>query len=285
MPLTRAEQDTTLSIIKSYLDEHLPSLHIHDVNAFPQFSYSKDVPEVSVIYSGDGNALDPEMQGNIYRGIGPRLLDNGINHMPSIRYISNDAKTAAFNAWSNALTWVHRSSSDARVYYSPMPEVTYPQLDFTWPQPTVRLFSKHPNTEPTMVGISVRPDPTSDIMHLSHEDQIAHLTATGMSAENINQLDSLTDQWLSETEQDRLDSLAQNFTSENRNDSELFQEWMDDRTVIRLAELLEWLSLPDYPLGATYLMSRALESCITAHMMASLMREPVPVISPEDESD
>ena len=87
MPITDAEQKAAERIIKSYLDEHLPSqIRIFTVKATPQFAYDDEFLDVSVIYEGDYKYLDPNMLNRVYRNIEPRLLEDGVIHRPSIGY-------------------------------------------------------------------------------------------------------------------------------------------------------------------------------------------------------
>lgn len=242
----------------------MPSpIHIHDIKLSPQIVYGEDFLDFAVIYEGHGQALHPDLQSDVFRNIAPQLLRNGIPSPRTIHYIPIHANTAAFNSRST----VHVST----IWPSLTQELTLPQLEHT--------ISESPPADAT-----ARPDTTYEFTCLPHEDQIAYLLDTGMSSEQVRQLNELYHQWLSDTEQDRLDSLAHEFTSENRNPSDLFQEWMNDWTVIGLAQSLGQVSLSDYRLAAAYMMSRALARCISAHLMASAMRQPVPLIGPEDES-
>lgn len=87
MPITDAEQKAAERIIKSYLDEHLPSqIRIFTVKATPQFAYDDEFLDVSVIYEGDRRHLDPAMLNRVFHNIEPQLVDQGIDHIPSIGY-------------------------------------------------------------------------------------------------------------------------------------------------------------------------------------------------------
>ena len=88
MPITAAEQKATERIIKSYLDEHLPSqIRIFNVKSSPQFVYDEEFLDVSVIYEGDSTYLDPDMLNGVFHNIEPQLVDEGVNHLPSIGYV------------------------------------------------------------------------------------------------------------------------------------------------------------------------------------------------------
>lgn len=89
MPISPTAQSTAEDIIRSYLNEELAGqVRIVKVLSSPRFGQDdEEFLDVSVIYEGRREALNPDVLNAVYHNISPQLLDNGVDHAPSIGYI------------------------------------------------------------------------------------------------------------------------------------------------------------------------------------------------------
>lgn len=91
MPISPTAQSAAEDIIRSYLNEELAGqVRIVKVLSSPRFGQDdEEFLDVSVIYEGQREALNPEVLNAVYHNISPQLLENGVDHAPSIGYIPN----------------------------------------------------------------------------------------------------------------------------------------------------------------------------------------------------
>ena len=91
MPINPTAQSAAEDIIRSYPTNQLAGqVHIVKVLSSPRFCQDdEEFLDVSVIYEGQREALNPEVLNAVYHNISPHLLDIGVDHAPSIGYIPN----------------------------------------------------------------------------------------------------------------------------------------------------------------------------------------------------